>query len=368
MKKNFLVSAYTFYNVGDDLFIQILCERYPAVHFYIVAPKDYKKIFNIQKNLHIIPSDNFFYRIINKIITLIDPKNSLFIELSRFMDAIIIIGGSMFIENSDWQKRFEISNKKFFKKKDKFIIGANFGPYKTKEFYETFKEAFYNYNDICFRDSFSFKLFEDLPIVRKANDIVFTFQNMKSYDKEDEISISVINLKNRDSLSKFYEDYLNQLKNVTSFFINKGITVNLISFCDAEGDLESATYIYNLLTKLEKQKCNVINYKYNLNEVIKTLQKSRLIIASRFHAMILGWKFKSVVIPLIYSDKMINVINDSKFFGYYKRIEDINELDIQQIYEEYLKNNIFEIELLEIGAQKQFSKLDEYLQEEKSGK
>ena len=73
MKKNFLVSAYTLYNVGDDLFIQILCERSPAVHLYIVAPKDYKKIFNIQKNLHIIPADNFFYRIINKIITLIVP-------------------------------------------------------------------------------------------------------------------------------------------------------------------------------------------------------------------------------------------------------------------------------------------------------
>ena len=359
--KKVLVSAYTFYNVGDDLFIQILCNRYKNVDFYIFAPKDYKIIFKNQKNLHIISSDCFIFKFMDKILKIINPKNSLFLQISRFMNAIIIIGGSLFIESSNWENRFELSNKDFFQKKDKFIVGVNFGPYKTEKFYNSFKVAFYNYKDICFRENKSYELFKDLPMARKANDIIFSISSKKLYVKENAITISVINLKSRELLSEFYNEYINKIKNTISYFINKEISVNLISFCEVEGDYESIMDICGLLSDKEKRKCNIINYKYNLSEVIETLQKSKLVIASRFHAMILGWKYKSVVVPLIYSDKMLNVIKESNFLGYYKKIENINEYDVQRVYDEYLKNNIFDITLMEKAAQDQFIELDKYL-------
>lgn len=33
-----MVSAYTEFNLGDDLFIKVLCERYPDTRFMIIAP------------------------------------------------------------------------------------------------------------------------------------------------------------------------------------------------------------------------------------------------------------------------------------------------------------------------------------------
>ncbi|MDY0404730.1 hypothetical protein P5G51_004325 [Virgibacillus sp. 179-BFC.A HS] len=37
--KKVLIHAYTHFNFGDDLFIQILCERYPQTSFYLYARK-----------------------------------------------------------------------------------------------------------------------------------------------------------------------------------------------------------------------------------------------------------------------------------------------------------------------------------------
>ena len=43
--KKIKVYAYTRQNLGDDLFIKILCERYPNTQFVLYAPNVYKDIF-----------------------------------------------------------------------------------------------------------------------------------------------------------------------------------------------------------------------------------------------------------------------------------------------------------------------------------
>ena len=41
------------FNLGDDLFIKILCERYPEHKFYLFSKKDYsnKSVFNLNNLL-----------------------------------------------------------------------------------------------------------------------------------------------------------------------------------------------------------------------------------------------------------------------------------------------------------------------------
>ncbi len=101
--KKIRIFTYTKVNLGDDLFIRILCERYKNTEFIIYAPKIYKKIFKNTKSLKVISSDKPF----NKIFGFLYRKiNYLDMRLSSKADAIVQIGGSLFIENNNWKDKF----------------------------------------------------------------------------------------------------------------------------------------------------------------------------------------------------------------------------------------------------------------------
>src|SRR5699024_4992683 len=57
--KKVMVYAYSQFNLGDDLFIKILCERYPETQFVLYAPKQYKRCFQGMRNIRFFPSDAF---------------------------------------------------------------------------------------------------------------------------------------------------------------------------------------------------------------------------------------------------------------------------------------------------------------------
>lgn len=62
--KKLRVFAYTKQNLGDDLFVKILCKRYPNTKFVLYAPNIYKKVFKDIKNLEVCSSENKLNRII----------------------------------------------------------------------------------------------------------------------------------------------------------------------------------------------------------------------------------------------------------------------------------------------------------------
>lgn len=361
--KKILLSAYTSFNVGDDLFIKIICNRYLDTQFYLIAPKKYKNILKNAKNLHLINSDSIAYRVLNKFLKIINKNFSVFMKCIRKMDAVVIIGGSLFIEQLNWRERDELKIKKIYPNTKVFLLGANFGPFQSMEFLECFKEAFGKYEDVCFREKYSYQLFSKLNNVRMASDIVFSLNvnNLSNNLQKDEIAISVINLKNRNDLSLYYDDYIKKIVEICCFFQKMNVRINLISFCSVEGDEETINEINTLLEKKEMKKCEEVFYKDDLNIIIEALEKSKLIIATRFHAMILGWILKKNVVPIIYSQKMKNVIDDSKFKGYQINIEKIKEMDLSKIKQEYFKNEEFDVSVLKKESDNQFLKLDQFL-------
>src|SRR5690625_151431 len=95
--KKVMVYAYTAFNLGDDLFIKILCERYPQTMFYLVAPKSYRELFADIDNLKIIPRESFIRRSLNLIMKKLFRKYR-FTErlIAKKCDASVYIGGSLF--------------------------------------------------------------------------------------------------------------------------------------------------------------------------------------------------------------------------------------------------------------------------------
>lgn len=68
MMKRVFIHAYAAGNLGDDLMIRILCERYPKVKFLICADESYKLRYSDLKNLHVYSSDDKRMKYINRLI------------------------------------------------------------------------------------------------------------------------------------------------------------------------------------------------------------------------------------------------------------------------------------------------------------
>lgn len=360
MKKKVLVSAYAIENLGDDLFIKILCDRYKNTDFFLIASKKYRNIFKDYNNLYVINCENIIYRIINKFLKLIHKEKYILNYLISKSNALLYLGGSLFIENTNWQSRLDF---KISKKKPIFLLGANFGPYNDNNFYLSFKNLFSNYYDVCFRDKYSYDLFKDLKQVRLASDIIFTLKTNEGCDIKEKngVFISVMNLENRKKLKNYTEDYENKILEVASQLAQRSIPVSLVSFCKKEEDDVAIERIYRRMEKQYLKYIEILSYDGNLDYIIDRLSKSRLIIATRFHAMILGWVVKSNVIPLIYSNKTSNLINDVNFTGNKYKIEEINDMTIEIILENYEEKVPFNIENQIILATQHFEKLDEFL-------
>src|SRR5690625_4081 len=137
MKKRILVSAYFAKNVGDDLFLKVLFDRYPHVQWdLLTANRNYQDLFIDYDQVQTIYS----YRDVHlgmKRVHLYYAMKKFYNRLRKY-DAFIMIGGSIFMQSPAWKIKFAerdyLVNQ--FKKMNKkaFILGANF---------ETFTEYIY---------------------------------------------------------------------------------------------------------------------------------------------------------------------------------------------------------------------------------
>lgn len=58
--KKIKVNAYLNANLGDDLFIKVLCERYKNVSFHICGNKLYKETLKSIKNVKLYKTDHIY--------------------------------------------------------------------------------------------------------------------------------------------------------------------------------------------------------------------------------------------------------------------------------------------------------------------
>lgn len=329
--KKVMIYAYTANNFGDDLFIYILCKRYPKTEFLLYAPSIYEQTFTNIPNLTIIASDSFSHKISRFILRPFNQQYKLREKNARTCDAAVYIGGSLFMETATWKA--EVNNVKSMmrRKVPFFIIGANFGPYTTEHFYNIYESLFTQCTDVCFRDEKSYKLFQHVPTVRHASDVVFQLSGPRQLTEENYVVISVIYPSIRQHLKPFDDVYFKQMKQITETYIEAGFEVVLTGFCENENDHLAVERIITLIpTKFHKY-IRAHNYKTNINETLQLFAEAKAIVASRFHAMILGLLFHKPTFPIVYSDKMTSVLQEMEFAGAYWRIEKIEQMNVQDV-------------------------------------
>ena len=375
LQKYTLLRGYVNGNLGDDLFIKIICSRYSNVPFMLVGSKKFKCTFKDVKNLKYVCSDSIIYKCVEKICQSIGRtfkisslkyftiNRYLYLKYCKKVKLNVIISGSYFIEWNDDREYW----KYFFKRESKYyqyhpvVMGINFGPYYTEEYKRNCIHLLAEARFITVRDKETKCILQELN-PNYAPDIVFLFESdggkLKVGDSTPNICIVV------SSNSSTNDIYLNALIRIIKEYNNAGYHVNLIRFCDSEGDYLVSNKICdaagNLITN------NVSYNGQNTDEIMTTISKSSLVFAGRFHAMILGWLFHVPTIPICYSKKMEAVINDivpnTKY--YMSDTIEIIDFDVEKMISSISKPNLCKV----IGdAKSHFKYLDDYFCETKRG-
>lgn len=351
MKKIYLKVYYNC-NLGDDLFIYIISKRYKNIDFitYSYMPN----YINTCSNIKYI-GNTIFFKMINRIIKIASKKkNNLEKLIQKKCECIIVLGGSMFIE----QNHIPI---KMYNDKKYYIIGTNFGPYYSKEFFNYYYSFFSKSVDVCFRENFSYNLFKKLKNVRVAPDIVFGLdtKNIKiTSDKR--VVISVINCEQKQC-KMYKEKYENLIVDLINKFYSLNYKITLMSFCKNEGDEIAISNVIGKITNSEILDCiDKYNYRGNIEEALNILGNCQIIIGSRFHANVLGLVMNKTVIPIAYSDKTLNTLNDIDFRGKVIDIRKLDDFDIKQLSVEDFSYKI-NINKYKNDSLKHFQELDKVL-------
>lgn len=338
--KRVLLDMYLEHNLGDDLFLHIISSRYHDCKFTINCYENGYNNFignykNIEKKL------TLQNRILKKL-NIKDYINNIE-DIAERNDALVFLAGSYFMEprdknNNEYNRRKELIDAFKSKGKKVYILGSNFGPYSSDEFYNNWKNMFTKCDDVCFRDTYSYNMFKELKNVRKSEDVVlgYDFNKFKNNKKEKIVGFSIIDLRKKRDISNYYDIYVESIVKSINLFINKGYKCILMSFCESEGDLGSINDISMLLEDNIKSKVEVYEYKDNLEEAITLISRFEIFVATRFHASILGLLLDVCVIPIIYNNKTTNVLRDLNL-----ELIGVGMNDLKNIYdEEYINKRI----------------------------
>ncbi len=333
------VDAYLAKNLGDDLFINILTTRYPEHKFYAISKgeKGYNtKNFKVYSNMYIF-----------KILKKFQWEK----YLANHYDTVVTIGGSMFMERGDTNRDFSMGKNK------RYVLGINFGPYKTQEYYNNIHNMLSNVEDVCFRDKYSYNLFKDLPNVRQAADIVFSMDtaNIKITNRKRAI-ISIISPKDKID-EKYEEKYEEKMLELITFLIKKEYEICLMSFCKNENDEEEIEKIYNKIQENQKKKVEKYYYNGNIEEALNTIADSQLVVGGRFHANIIGLCLGKSILPVLYSDKTLHVLEDMQINTPIIDIRNLESFDIKSITDDDLTRH-YDVEKQKEDAQRHFERLD----------
>lgn len=349
-----ILFAFTQNNLGDDLFIRILTQKYSHITFYL--PELKSRVNQTIASLDNVVIDETLYQIVESIKKESIINNHLHFKtqfvlkhyqkyLKQFQ-ASVYITGSAFMQsgpNKSYSNLLLIE-KMVQMTPNFFLINANFGPYFDERYLKQTRQLIASMTDACVRDQYSYQM---LQSVRYGSDIVFSLSE-KPTSTQNTILISVMNL------GQIYEDFIQECINI----LNKHYKIVLVSFCKNQQDtivLERLAFLSNVQT---------LSYHNNLDTILEAFKTCTGVIATRFHAVVLGLVFHKKVLSIAYNQKITQLLKDIQYPISALDPMQLNNISISDCIETFL-NTEYELSDTYIKlSKKQTEALDSYLKEE----
>lgn len=365
MKKVYIY-AYMAQNLGDDLMVRILCDRYPDVQFYLYADTFYKTAFKDIKNLIVYSAEDKKVQFWNKTLKHIRKTTNGFMErLMEKCDATVHIGGSVFIQHNDDYSAFLKADQNLRKYSQKvYLIGSNFGPYKDEQYYLDYHYLLSTYDGVSFRDLYSYYKFKDIPHVVYAPDVVFNYKATGSTDVEHRVLFSTISLAGRNdnfAIMQYWEVYRRFIQKLAKRYLELGYKITFLSFCEPQGDFyEINEIIKTNMFDCFRDKIQVKNYTGDIEESISLIKESEIVVGTRFHSIILGWLFNKPVLPIVYDNKTLQVLKDMNLRNY-ALLQELEMVSIDDFIENIETVSSSQIEILKDDSKNHFKYLDLFI-------
>lgn len=367
-KDSILLFACIEKNIGDDLFIQTICNRYPGKRFIISNKAKYgslREIDNLEFSKVLewwllfdsVSSSNIIKRCIAKF-----AKVFLRFVLGKHDIGVYIVGNAFKNTNYTDSTQLNWLKNRIALTKQFYLLSTNFGPYNDNRWKDEAHICFEQVTDICFRDLNSYNLFADLPNVRYAPDAILSLGKQCKEDTNKTILISVIdcNYSSRDIwLKKLSSSYENKIIEIIKQFKEKDYNVILIN-SNTEQDSPASKRIKS---HFSSESVSVFDYMGDLNKLKELYSSAEYVIGTRLHTIILAWLFDIPVYPIVYDIKVENMLKSYSFKGEYTMILDIESLNVASIIKAFANYKGIERKTIDTAGE-QFSILDKRLSDE----
>lgn len=312
--KRIKLYAYFAGNLGDDLMVGLLRQRYPEVRFYSETWQEVpgivtweslqRKHGRLNRLLNILTGDrwkDFYMDTVRK-------------HYNRKCVCSVYIGGSIYMQRTAPETQVAQEERKLCNG-PLFVIGANFGPCRDGDFPKVFEGYFRRCAGVTFRERASFERFRDCGNVNYAPDVVL---NLRALPRQGEgtVLVSVIDLENRAGLRQYRETYESWMAALCEACVQRGKQPVLLSFCKAEGDEKAVFRILERLSPELRRQTGYLNYRGDPAEILEAYARAERIISTRFHALILALCYEKPVFSVAYSEKCQNYLKDLKFQGF----------------------------------------------------
>lgn len=347
--------AYLDRNLGDDLMIRLMAKSMPQHDFYLYIDKRSNMIpFMNLKNVHStdIPFDKSF-----------DPKK---------FDGVVVIGGSIFmlirrlyaIERI--RDKFPVFRKILKAGLPLATVGCNLGPFRDAWCERVACRELGMSGLATVRDSKSFETMKKYGYnVKLFPDMLFSLDIPYVPPKHRE-KILGISAYRSTMLGGECTDYYESMAETADCFVDKtGGGIRLFAFdCEGENDICAAYTIRRLMKN--KRSCEIIVYDGDTEEFIEKFDGCSSMIATRFHSMVLAQLSGIPVLPMVYSNKMTDTLDDLNYSGvrleYGKPIPNVDEItQLLLEHEKLLRLNREQLQKLSHEAAGHMDALREYL-------
>lgn len=321
MSRRIYAELYLRHNLGDDLFLVALSHRYPEVELLVPAGDGYGRLLSRLPNVTPVPdaAHGGGRGPISKASALRRRT-----AVAAEADCVAFVGGSIFMEPTAASPARSLVSRQVKCESDKallcandhaFVLGANFGPYSSPSFPRFYRRLFGRHcEDVCFRDTASGAIFEGLPNVRTAPDLLFSTR-FPAVEKTSSALLSVVHLGNAEKfpgLGASEGRYLSWMFQSARACEARGLIPVVASFSAPEGDEVASDRLCKLLER-EGIRHERLDYHDDPNEVLTAIASSSIVVGTRFHATVLALAAGVPSLPVIYSDKTSNMLHDLGF-------------------------------------------------------